>query len=99
MRDGDDCGAVVGMNEWHTKPKYSDKTCPNAAVPSTDHTWIRQESNPGRRSRKSANDGPSYGWPVNTIDQTTIFLLLVVFFAQFINEPDSVKNLKVCVES
>jgi hypothetical protein len=32
MRDGDDCGAVSGMNEWQGKPKYSVKICPSAAM-------------------------------------------------------------------
>jgi hypothetical protein len=32
MIDGDDFGAISGMNEWQGKPKYSEKTCPSAAV-------------------------------------------------------------------
>jgi hypothetical protein len=30
MIDGDDCGAVGGMNEWQGKPKYSEVNCPRA---------------------------------------------------------------------
>jgi hypothetical protein len=26
MVDGDDCGAIGGMNEWQGKPKYSEVT-------------------------------------------------------------------------
>jgi hypothetical protein len=32
MTDGDDCGAISGMNERQEKPKASEKTCPNAVV-------------------------------------------------------------------
>jgi hypothetical protein len=38
MIDGDDCGAVSGMNEWQWKPKYSEETCPCAAASTTDPT-------------------------------------------------------------
>jgi hypothetical protein len=36
MIDGDDCGAVGGMNEWQDKPKYWVETCPSAALSTTD---------------------------------------------------------------
>jgi hypothetical protein len=36
--DGDDCGAIVGMNEWQKTPKYSEKTCPSAALSTIDTT-------------------------------------------------------------
>jgi hypothetical protein len=38
MIDGDDCGAVNGLNEWQGKPKYPEKTCLSAALPTTDPT-------------------------------------------------------------
>jgi hypothetical protein len=38
MIDGDDGGAVNGMDEWQGKPKYSEKTCPNAALSTTHLT-------------------------------------------------------------
>jgi hypothetical protein len=38
MIDDDDCGAVGGMNEWQGKLKYSEKTCPSAAVSTTATT-------------------------------------------------------------
>jgi hypothetical protein len=31
MIDGDDCGAVGGMNDWQGKPEYWEKTCLSAA--------------------------------------------------------------------
>jgi hypothetical protein len=34
--NGDDCGAISGMNEWQGKPKYSEETCPNAALSTTN---------------------------------------------------------------
>jgi hypothetical protein len=36
MIDGDDCGAISGMNEWQGKPKYSEETWPSAALYITD---------------------------------------------------------------
>jgi hypothetical protein len=36
--DGDDCGAVGGMDEWQGKPKYWEETCPSAAVSTTNPT-------------------------------------------------------------
>jgi hypothetical protein len=32
MIDGDDCGAISGMNEWQGKQKYSEETCTGAAL-------------------------------------------------------------------
>jgi hypothetical protein len=32
MIDIDDYGTVDGMNEWQGKPKYSEETCPSAAL-------------------------------------------------------------------
>jgi hypothetical protein len=36
MIDGDDCGAISGMNEWQGKPKYWKETCPSAALSTTN---------------------------------------------------------------
>jgi hypothetical protein len=38
MIDGDDCGGISGMNEWQRTPKYSEITCPSAALSTTDPT-------------------------------------------------------------
>jgi hypothetical protein len=38
MIDGDDCGAVGGLDEWQGKPKYSEETCPSAALSAADST-------------------------------------------------------------
>jgi hypothetical protein len=34
--DSDDCGAIGEMNDWEGKPKYSEETCPIAALSITD---------------------------------------------------------------
>jgi hypothetical protein len=52
MTDGDDCGAVSGINEWQGKPKYSEETCHSAALSTTDPMWLEPGSNPGRCGEK-----------------------------------------------
>jgi hypothetical protein len=36
--DDDDCGGSVGMNVWEKKSRYSEKTCPSAALSTTNPT-------------------------------------------------------------
>jgi hypothetical protein len=43
--------------DWQGKPKYSEKTCPNATLSTTNPTW----PNPGRRGGKPATNHLSYG--------------------------------------
>jgi hypothetical protein len=38
MDDNDECETSTGMNEWKGKPKYSEETCLNAALVTTDPT-------------------------------------------------------------
>jgi hypothetical protein len=38
MTDGDDCGAIGGMNNWQEKPKYSEKICLSAAFSTINPT-------------------------------------------------------------
>jgi hypothetical protein len=40
MIDGDECGAVNGMNEWQGKPKYLEKTGPSVPLFSTVKAFI-----------------------------------------------------------
>jgi hypothetical protein len=47
--DGDGCGAISGMNEWQEKSKYSMRTCPSAALCTTDRTRLDPGSNPDHR--------------------------------------------------
>jgi hypothetical protein len=46
---------------WQGKPKYSEKTCPSAALSTTDATWHDLVSNPGRCCGKPATNRLSYG--------------------------------------
>jgi hypothetical protein len=63
--DGDDCGAISGMNEWQGKPKYSEKPCRSVALSITDSTWLGPGSNPeGGNSGKPATNCLSYGTAV-----------------------------------
>jgi hypothetical protein len=68
MTDGDDCGAISGVNDWEGKPKSSEKTCSSAALPITEPTWLDPGSNLGRSRKKPANNRLIYGM--------TCFLLL-----------------------
>jgi hypothetical protein len=40
------------MNESKGKLKFSEKTCPRAALPSTHLTWLDRGSNPGLAPRR-----------------------------------------------
>jgi hypothetical protein len=52
MVDGDNCGAINGMNKWQGKPKYPEETCPSATLPTADPAWLDPGSNPGRHGEK-----------------------------------------------
>jgi hypothetical protein len=43
------------------KPKYSEKTCPNATLSTTNPTWLDLSSNPGRRVGNPTTNLLSYG--------------------------------------
>jgi hypothetical protein len=62
--DGDDYGAVSGMNEWQGKPKYLEETYPNVALSTTDPTWLDPRSNHGHRGGKPGSNSLSYGTAV-----------------------------------
>jgi hypothetical protein len=47
-------------NDWQGKPKYSEKTCPSAALSTTNLTCCPY-ANPGRRGGKPATNRLSYG--------------------------------------
>jgi hypothetical protein len=55
----------VWSSRWNKdlqgKPKYSEKTCPSAALSTTNPTWPELGSNPGRRGRKPMTNRLSYG--------------------------------------
>jgi hypothetical protein len=47
--------------DWQGKPKYSEKTCPSATLPTTNPTSLDPDLNPGRRGGKPATNCLSYG--------------------------------------
>jgi hypothetical protein len=57
-----DDGEVGGMNGFgRGKPKYSEKTCPDATLPTTNPTCQTRARTPGRRRGKPATNRFSYG--------------------------------------
>jgi hypothetical protein len=54
-------GWKIWWNEWQEKPKYSEKTCPDATLSTTNFTWPDPGLNPGRRGGKPATNRFSYG--------------------------------------
>jgi hypothetical protein len=58
-RDYGDCLAIGGIKDWHWKPKYSEKTCPGATLPTTIPTCPDPGSNSGRRGGNPATNGLS----------------------------------------
>jgi hypothetical protein len=65
MIDGDDCGAVGGMND-KGKPKYLEKTSLITVLSITNITWLGPGSNTGHRERKPA-------WTEDTRKSVDIF--------------------------
>jgi hypothetical protein len=58
---GDYDDGEIGLNDdWQEKPKYSEKTCPSAALSITNPT-CSPDANPGRRGRKPVSNRLSYG--------------------------------------
>jgi hypothetical protein len=49
MIDGDDYGAISGMNKWQEKPKHLEKACPSVALSTAHPTWLGPRSNPNHR--------------------------------------------------
>jgi hypothetical protein len=54
-------GWRIWWNEWQGKLKYSEKTCPDATLTTTNPTWPDPWLNPGRRGGKPATNRFSYG--------------------------------------
>jgi hypothetical protein len=66
--DDDECGAINGMI-GRRKPKYTDKTCPSAALSTTNPTQLDPCSNPGRRCGKPATNRLSFGAAKHKLDK------------------------------
>jgi hypothetical protein len=64
-------GWRIWWNEWKGKPKYSEKTCPGATLPTTNPTWPAPGLNPGRRGGKPATNRFSYGAALHLAYLTT----------------------------
>jgi hypothetical protein len=65
----------ISWNEnWQGKPKYSEKTCPNATLSTTYPTWHDLGSNPGRCSGKLATNRLSYGTAFPTSNKDSFCL-------------------------
>jgi hypothetical protein len=54
-------GWRIRWNERQGKPKYAEKTCPDATLSTTNPTWPGPGLNPGRRGGKPATNRFSYG--------------------------------------
>jgi hypothetical protein len=50
MTDGEDCGAINGMNERQEKPEYSEETCP---PPKPKENYKRSDGKGMGRIRRS----------------------------------------------
>jgi hypothetical protein len=83
IRDGDNFGAISGMIEWQGKPKYSEKTCPGAAVITTDTTSLDLDSNLGcsRRCRLLTVLATARPFPALERETNEVVLLEQVFTA------------------
>jgi hypothetical protein len=61
MIDGDEYGAISGMNKWQGKLKYLEKTYPSAALSTIDSTWF----DPDRHGGKPTTNHLSYGTAIS----------------------------------
>jgi hypothetical protein len=59
---------------WLGKPKYSEKTCPDATLSTTNATWPYLNSNLGRRGGKPATNRLSYGAAVELVKKFTVWV-------------------------
>jgi hypothetical protein len=80
-------GWRIWWNEWHGKPKYWEKTCPDATLSTTNPTWPDPGLNPGRRDWKPPTNRFSYG--AATRDY------LVEKFEKYMNSENSRRVLSV----
>jgi hypothetical protein len=98
-----DCedGEFGGMN-WQGKPKYSEKTCPDATFSTTNPTWPDPGLNPGRRGGKPATNRFSYGAATrspSTRGKTSGHIRCVMRLGGFQNQSGSGDERKVSLLS
>jgi hypothetical protein len=60
--------------DWQGKPKFSEKTCPSAALSTTNPTWPDPGANPGHRGGKPATNRLSYGAAFLPFNILTFFI-------------------------
>jgi hypothetical protein len=70
LGDYDD-GEIGGMMIWQGKAKYSEKTCPSAALSTTDPTCCL-DANPGRHGGKPVTNHLSYGTSLVLVTDTLL---------------------------
>jgi hypothetical protein len=88
-----------GWNAWQRKPKCSDKTCPSAALSTTNPTWPETGSNLGHCGVKPRTNRLSYG--------TTTYRALLLyrnvqrheFFSHFLLPYKNSVRERICVAS
>jgi hypothetical protein len=68
---------------WHGKPKYSEKTCPSATLFTTNPTWPDLGSNLGRRGGKLATNRLSYGTAYDKDLYRYKFMTMYIFLPLF----------------
>jgi hypothetical protein len=61
MIDGNDFGAISGLNEWQGKPKLSEETRLSAVLATTNTTRLEPGSYPGLGGGKPKTGCLSYG--------------------------------------
>jgi hypothetical protein len=57
----DDCGVIVGINDWQGKQKYWEKVCPIATFSTENCTQVDVGSNPAFRGGKPDTNLLSFG--------------------------------------
>jgi hypothetical protein len=70
----DDNSVEQSVEFFAGEPKYSEKTCPSAALFTTNPTWPDAGSNQGRRAKKTATNLLSY----NMTSFTTYYTIIAI---------------------
>jgi hypothetical protein len=90
----------IWQNEdWQGKPKYSEKTCPSATLPTINPTWHDLGSNSDRWGGKPTTNRLSYGTALVTVLDVEVKWLTNRFFfpeqgsaISFTQEPDEASS-------
>jgi hypothetical protein len=74
---------------WQRKPKYSEKICPSATLPTINPTWPDLDSNSGRRGWKPATNRMSYGTALPLLH---CFVLIMRAGSSSVAHPNSLRR-------